>query len=154
MKLTPFVLMLTLIPQTDVRAQGHEGHERAPHVVVRAAPPKYVAHPPGAHPHGAMVRPHQVRIMAPKVIAPGAHAWRHWEHPDFSRPVYYWDWTVVHHVTCTAEDSYGDQYPVTQAWTRGWGLDNMTTVEDEAMDRCYNESGSDESCYLIGCSHF
>ena len=52
----------------------------------------------------------------------GAHPWRHWEHPEFARPVYYWNWGEVHNVSCTAEDSYGDQYPVSVSTWSGFGL--------------------------------
>ncbi len=30
----------------------------------------------------------------------------------------------------------------------------MTSVEDDALDRCYQESGGDQSWYLATCSHF
>ena len=36
----------------------------------------------------------------------------------------------------------------------GFGLVNMTAVEDDALDRCYEESGGDPSCYLATCSHY
>ena len=31
---------------------------------------------------------------------------------------------------------------------------NMTSVEDDALDRCYEESGGDPNCYLATCSHY
>jgi hypothetical protein len=120
----------------------------------RAPPERFQTHPPGAHPHGAIVRPHPIRVLQPTVAKYGGHQWRHWEHPEFSRPVYYWNWAVIRNVTCIAEDSYGDQYPVTEAAFSGFGLDNMTAVEDDALDRCAAESGGDPSCYLATCSHF
>ena len=92
--------------------------------------------------------------MRPSVPRYGAHPWRRWEHPEFARPIYYWDWNAIHSVTCTAEDSYGDQYPVTEETFSGFGLAHMTAVEDDALDRCYQESGGDPSCYLVTCSHF
>jgi hypothetical protein len=30
----------------------------------------------------------------------------------------------------------------------------MTVIEDDALDRCYAESGQDPSCVLETCSHF
>jgi hypothetical protein len=36
----------------------------------------------------------------------------------------------------------------------GFGLLQMSTVEDDALDRCYEESGGDQSCVLATCSHF
>jgi hypothetical protein len=163
---TPLALILTVASlqsysiiarAEEHRAEGSEhraegGERRAP--PPRAAPPRFQAHPPGAHPHGAMVRQHPVRVLSSKSVAYGGHQWRHWEHPEFARPAYYWDWNTIHNVTCTAEDSYGDQYPVTEATFRGFGLVNMTAVEDDALDRCNVESGGDQTCYLLTCSHF
>ena len=120
----------------------------------RPVPPRFQEHPPGAHPHGPIVRPHAIRVMSPRAVKHGEHQWRHWEHAEFSRPVYYWNWAVIRSITCIAEDSYGDQYPVTEDSFSGFGLVNMTTVEDDALDRCYAESGGDQSCYLATCSHF
>jgi hypothetical protein len=131
---------------------GHEGHDRPP--PPRPAPPKFQPHPPGVHPHGPMVRPHAVRVMRPTVVRRGERPWRHWDHAEFARPMYYWDWAGIRQVSCIAEDSYGDQYPVTEDTFAGFGLVNMTSVEDDALDRCYQESGGDPSCYLATCSHF
>jgi len=103
-----------------------------------------------------MVRQHPTRVLAPRAVVRGERGrpWSHWEHPAFARPVYYWDWSTIHNVTCTAEDSYGDQYPVTQAAGPGFGLTDMSALEDEALDRCYGESGQDSSCFLAACSHY
>lgn len=120
---------------------------------VRAPPPKFQAHPPGVHPQGPTVRQHPVRVLAPKVITRRGGGWAHWDHPDFQRPAYYWNWRVIHNVTCTAEDSYGDQYPVNETVWRGFGLTDLTKVEDDALDRCYAESGQDNTCYLLTCTH-
>ena len=92
--------------------------------------------------------------LAPRVVAYGKHSWKHWEHPEFERPAYYWEWSAIHQVTCTAEDSYGDQYPVSQSVFAGFGLNNMSEVEDEALDRCYAETNGDQSCYLASCAHY
>lgn len=140
-------------PEEDRGGSAFHGGGR-PSLAPRPAPPRFAPHPPGVHPHGPIVRPHPVRVLAPRVIVYGAHEWRHWEHPEFARPVYYWEWSNIHQVTCIAEDSYGDQYPVTEATFRGFGLINMTAVEDDALDRCYVESGNDPSCYLATCSHY
>jgi hypothetical protein len=106
------------------------------------------------HPHGATVHPHAIRVMRPHIAKYGVHPWHHWAHPEFVRPVYYWDWTHIRQITCVAEDSYGDQYPVTEETFKGFGLLHMSTVEDDALDRCYEESGNDQSCFLATCSHF
>ncbi len=129
-------------------------HEEARPRPPRPAPPKFQPHPNGIHPHGPMVRPHAVRVLKPTVARFGAHPFRHWEHPEFARPAYYWDWALIHQISCIAEDSYGDQYPVTEDTFAGFGLVDMTAVEDDALDRCYQESGGDPSCYLASCSHF
>jgi hypothetical protein len=152
--LVSLVLMIgSLFSLTVVRAQEEERHgERA--VGPRPAPPKFQAHPAGQHPHGPMVRSHAVRVLQPRVIVYGGHEWTHWEHPEFARPAYYWDWNVIHTVSCITEDSYGDQYPVTESTFRGFGLVNMTAIEDDALDRCYVESKGDPSCFLLTCSHF
>jgi hypothetical protein len=86
-------------------------------------------------------------------VVHGRAGWEHWDHPTFMRPVYYWDWAAVRSVTCIAEDSYGDQYPVTETAAPGFGLDNMTDVEDDALDRCYYGSGGDPTCFLATCTH-
>ena len=132
--------------------QQHGGERHAP--VRRQPAPKFQGHPPGVHPHGPVVRQHPVRVLAPRVVVRGHPAWPRWEHPEFARPVYYWDWSVIHSVSCTAEDSYGDQYPVTENVGPGFGLANMTDVEDDALDRCYAESGQDDTCYLATCTHY
>ncbi len=134
--------------------EHHEGGRGGGNVVVRGPAPKFVAHAPGAHPHGRVVPAHSVRVLAPRVIVHGHGEFRHWAHPEFARPVYYWDWGSIHQVSCIAEDSYGDQYPVTENTSPGWGMNNMTSVEDDALDRCYQESGNDQNCYLATCSHF
>jgi hypothetical protein len=153
----------------EERAEHHEEHREmhdqrpewhgGPPPQVRNAErrmeaPRWQAHPVGPHPHGPVVRPHNVRVLRPTIVHYGARPWRHWEHPAFARPVYYWDWYNVRQVTCVAEDSYGDQYPVTEDTWRGFGLAHMTDVEDDALDRCYQESGGDPNCYLATCSHF
>ncbi|HTA21685.1 MAG TPA: hypothetical protein VK989_20470 [Polyangia bacterium] len=165
-------LALSLVTQLSLvaRAEDHREDRREEHHEVRheerhderlpprAAAPDWRAHPPGAHPPGAGYHPgyhpHAVRVLRPRAFRYGEHPYRHWGHPEFVRPAYYWDWRLVHSVSCTAEDSYGDQYPVTESTFAGFGLGNMTAVEDDALDRCYDESGGDPSCYLATCSHF
>ncbi|MGA2447529.1 MAG: hypothetical protein ABTD50_02500 [Polyangiaceae bacterium] len=119
----------------------------------RQAPPPFQAHPAGVHPHGPIVRQHPVRVLAPRAVVHGRSGWVHWDHPEFARPTYYWSWSGVHTVTCIAEDSYGDQYPVSESAAPGFGLANMTDVEDDALDRCYSESGQDSTCFLATCTH-
>ncbi|HVU52942.1 MAG TPA: hypothetical protein VHL80_19805 [Polyangia bacterium] len=170
----PFALLIAAPPLSSVaRAEDHheehqqmrreEHHAEARHeeqqrLPPRAPPPAWRGHPPGAHPvtpgWRQPVQPHAVRVLRPHAMRYGEHPWRHWGHPEFVRPVYYWDWGAVRSVTCVAEDSYGDQYPVTESTFAGFGLVNMTQVEDDALDRCYQESGGDQGCYLATCSHY
>ncbi len=140
--------------QAEQRRGPGPQHEERRVAAPRAPPPRFQAHPPGVHPHGPMVRQHPVRVLGPRTVEPHRRVWRRWEHPEFSRPVYYWDWSTVQAVTCTAEDSYGDQYPVTERAGPGFNLPDMTGVEDDALDRCYAESGGDSSCFLLTCTHF
>ena len=149
--LMTFVLLAaSLSLAAVVWAQGREAKHASP----RPTAPKFQPHPPGVHPHGPIVRTHTARVMAPRVVEHGVHGWGHWEHPEFDRPFYYWEWSTVRHVSCIAEDSYGDQYPVTEAASPGFGFESMTAVEDHALDRCYAESVHDHTCYLATCSHF
>ncbi|HUB09861.1 MAG TPA: hypothetical protein VMB50_22855 [Myxococcales bacterium] len=128
-----------------------EEHRAAPR---REAPPKFRPHAPGARPHGPVARQQPRRVLAPRMVERGHREWAHWNHPDFQRPLYYWNWAATHTVSCVAEDSYGDQYPVTEQTWPGFANGDMTEVEDNALDRCYSESGGDTSCYLATCSHF
>ena len=138
------VCSITLALAVNAEERGRGG---------RAAPPPFQAHPQGVHPNGATVHQHPVRVLAPRVVTHDRTGWAHWNHPEFSRPAYYWDWNKVHNVLCTAEDSYGDQYSVTESTPPGFGLNDMTNVEDDALDRCYSESGQDSTCVLATCTN-
>ena len=113
---TPFALVLsfawlqlsTVAHAEERHAEHQQAHGGERPVPPRPAPPKFQAHPPGVHPHGPMVRPHALRVMRPTVARYGAHPSHHWEHPEFARPVYYWDWSLVRNISCTAEASYGN----------------------------------------------
>jgi hypothetical protein len=139
----------------EVRQEQHHEAQRLP---PRAPPPAWRGHPPGVHPAGPAYHPtyhpHPVRVLAPRTMRYGEHPYQRWGHPEFVRPVYYWNWSAIRSVTCVAEDSYGDQYPVTETTGGGFGLDHMTQVEDDTLDRCYDESGGDQSCHLATCSHY
>jgi hypothetical protein len=137
------------------RREPSGGHEER-HYAPRPEPPKFQPHPPGIHPKGAaaVAQPHQTRVLKPQIYQRGTHTWNHWTHPEFARPHYYWDWAAVRSVSCVAEDSYGDQYPVSETTFAGFGLNSMSELEDEALDRCYAESNGDQSCHLLTCSHF
>ncbi len=161
MKLEPVLVGVLLaassLPCQVAFAQGRReersGSQERSHAPSRQAP-EFRGHPPGMHPHGPVVRQHPVRVLPQRPARGERREWPHWNHPEMSRPVYYWDWGTVRGVTCVAEDSYGDQYPVTEPAGPGFGPDQMTSVEDAALDRCYAESGQDPSCFLATCSHF
>ncbi len=58
----------------------------------------------------------------------------------------------IREVTCTAEDSDGYLYPVTEDGYVGYAYEeHLPEVEDAAMDWCYDETGGDEGCHLVGC---
>jgi len=132
---------------------GYAEERGRPSRPARPEAPAFQAHPAGVHPRGRTVPQHQIRVLAPRAVDHGRTGWAHWDHPEFARPNYYWNWNGVHNVTCIAEDSYGDQYPVSEAAAPGFGLNNMTDVEDDALDRCYSESGQDNTCVLASCTH-
>jgi len=151
MKSTPNVLAFaSLVGVISVCLVGYAEDRARPS---RQEAPPFQPHPRGAHPNGPTVHQHPIRVLAPRSLVHGHSEWAHWNHPEFARPVYYWDWKRVHTVTCVAEDSYGDQYPISEAAAPGFGLANMTEVEDDALDRCYAESGQDATCVLASCTH-
>ncbi|MGA3122945.1 MAG: hypothetical protein ABSF69_19425 [Polyangiaceae bacterium] len=152
MKLKAPVVVGLLLGSSLLCAIGFAGEHSRP-APARQAPPPFRAHAPGVHPRGATVRQHELRVLAPRSVVHGHSGWQHWDHPEFPRPAYYWDWAGIHTVTCIAEDSYGDQYPVSEAAAPGFALGNMTGVEDDALDRCYAESGQDTTCVLLTCTH-
>jgi hypothetical protein len=56
-------------------------------------------------------------------------------------------------VTCTAENSSGYQFTVTEDAYYGWTYQSrIAQIEDAALDRCYAETNGDESCTMIGCT--
>jgi hypothetical protein len=55
-------------------------------------------------------------------------------------------------VTCTAQDSDGAQYPVTEDGYFGFAYQSeVPSIEDQALDRCYAETDGDGGCFLVGC---
>jgi hypothetical protein len=88
----------------------------------------------------------------PYPVHGGHYPWPHWPHPGFDRPVYGWDWDHLRVVTCTATNDAGDLFPVTEDGYAGFEYQNrLAEIEDAAIDRCYNETGGDESCRLLDC---
>lgn len=82
----------------------------------------------------------------------GHYPWVHWEHPIYVRPIYDWNWPQLQVVTCTAEDSFGDLFPVTEDGYFGSVYqDRIGEIEDAALDRCYDESADRTSCRLLDC---
>lgn len=56
-------------------------------------------------------------------------------------------------VTCTAQDSVGELFPVTEDGYVGVAYEPvLPQIEDAALDRCYAETGGDPGCFLVGCN--
>ena len=88
-----------------------------------------------------------------RVIHHGVSGWRHWDHPDFARPTFNWQWDQVKSVTCSTTDSRGHSYPVTDDGYRGQEYQNaVAQLEDTAMDRCHQESRGDQGCRFGNCA--
>jgi hypothetical protein len=52
-----------------------------------------------------------------------------------------------------AQDSDGNQYPVTETDPAGFDYcNNLPETEDQALDYCYYESDNDPGCFLVGCT--
>ncbi len=96
--------------------------------------------------------PHPGWHTDPFSVRWGFAPWRRWEHPYFVRPVFAFEWDRVAALTCSALDSSGRAYPITVNEWRGRAYEErIGQIEDLALDRCYEESGGDPSCYLEGC---
>jgi hypothetical protein len=116
-------------------------------------------HPPYPYPHPGEPRPggyhpgDPSRPYEPYPVYGGHDPWPHWNHPPFPRPVYGWDWDRLHTVTCTAGDSNGDIFPVTESDYFGIQYESqLIEIEDTALDECYADTDGEGSCYLIGCT--
>jgi hypothetical protein len=97
-------------------------------------------------------RPGPVRVYDPIRFRGGGYPWPLYR-PVFTRPFYYWNWAGLRLVTCTAEDSYGDQFPVTETGYVGIGYQaNLNNIEDGALSRCYAQSPNGASCVLASCT--
>jgi hypothetical protein len=94
------------------------------------------------------------RAYDPVFIHAGVYAGRHWDHPYFVRPIFNdWVWDSLRLVTCTAEDSDGDQFPVTENEYTGIEFQaKLPEIEDAALDMCFDETNGDTSCVLVGCT--
>ena len=106
--------------------------------------------PPG----GGWNRPNPGRYFPPVIIGGGRGCpYPRWNHPYYPRPIYNFDWYRTREVTCVSQDSYGYQYSVTQREPVGYFYDGrMADVEEASLNRCYYESNSDSSCFLVGCT--
>ncbi len=82
----------------------------------------------------------------------GYNHWQRWNHPHFERPAFEFEWHRLSSVTCAAQDSYGNAYPITVNEFYGWAYrERMEQIEDLALDRCFQESGGNPYCSLEGC---
>ena len=83
----------------------------------------------------------------------GLHPWKHWSHPEFSRPKFNWQWEKVRKVRCTSKDSHGKSYQIIEDGYRGREFEgNLEKIEDAVMDRCYSNSHHDNGCHLHDCT--
>ena len=111
-------------------------------------------HPGWGHPeygHPGWGRPGYGAVPVP--VRGGYRPWPHWNAPLFPRRGYLFDWGRLRSVTCSSQDSYGYQYPVSEETYAGFGNQvRIRELEDMTLDRCYQESGGDPSCSLLGCT--
>ena len=83
----------------------------------------------------------------------GFYPWPRWGHPVFVRPVFAWQWVSLSAVTCTAETSNGEVFPLTENGYIGDVYQaHMEQIEDATLNQCYAESNGDTTCHLIGCT--
>jgi hypothetical protein len=160
------------------RAESHAPDEGYAHgKVFRAGPAEHFDNK--AHEKHPMGRPmfqksfqnappraaHDARFHVPNPVRfeRGAR-FEHWNERWFTpwvRPIYSWNWMAVRETTCTAQDSWGNQYPATwvppaypyNAWNSG-----MVVAEDNAMGTCYwntppgnGAGGQSGGCHLVAC---
>jgi hypothetical protein len=122
----------------------------------RAAPFQGGGFRPAPHPIVPAPHPafHPAHVYNPYVIHRGAFGWARWAPTyEWVRPTYYFEWDRLRVLTCMSEDSYGDQYPVTESGYHGpMFRDQLGAVEDASLSRCYDESGHDPQCRLITCT--
>ena len=108
---------------------------------------------PGPGPGRPIFRPRPRRTFDPVRFRGGGYRWARWSFPFFVRPVYYWDYARLRSVTCTAVDSVGSTYPVTEYGYVGIAYRaRLNEIQDASMNRCYAESGGDTSCRFAGCT--
>jgi hypothetical protein len=90
----------------------------------------------------------------PYVTHRGAKPWHHWAAPAYARPNFTWTSdNNVKSVTCTAADSHGRTYAVTEVEYKGKQYQAvLPQIEDESIDRCYADSSGDQGCRYQDCS--
>ncbi len=124
-------------------------------------PGPFPGHGPGPHPGPVpFPGPHPGPFPGPGhfnhdpfPVHGGVFPWPHWGHPFFPRPIFGWNWPALRVVTCTAGDSQGDLFPVTEDGFIGEVYqERLNEIEDAAIDRCYDETGGDNGCHLDGCT--
>jgi hypothetical protein len=65
---------------------------------------------------------------------------------------YPFEWRRLTGVACYARDSYGYTYSVAENRYFGESYQSrMVEVENDALARCYAESGGDTGCYVYDC---
>jgi hypothetical protein len=63
-----------------------------------------------------------------------------------------WQWDSLVSVTCSAVDSQGQEFPVTES---GYSADewqvNITAIQEAALNQCYADTNGDEACAPQEC---
>jgi len=79
--------------------------------------------------------------------------WRHMDHVAFTGHEFIFDWNHIHAVTCVAADNYNDHYPFTEdSYRRDQWQTNMGTIEETALDYCFNTSPIGNTCRILTCT--
>ena len=101
--------------------------------------------------HGGVFMPNH--NFDPIRIRDGYRQWPHWDRPFFARPDFDFNWAQLRLVTCIATDSNGDEFPITEDEFWGYNyMERLTSIEDQAIDRCFAETNGDTGCALLTCN--
>lgn len=82
----------------------------------------------------------------------GPGRWHHWEHPFFAFPMFRFEWHRLRALTCMSEDSQGHTHSATRSEYCYDYEHRIREIEDESLDRCYEETRGDSGCHFITCA--
>lgn len=152
-------------PATRPNRPHRPGPVTRPHRPHRPGRPGGVVVSPG-RPHRpggtVVVTPgRRYRPGRPGIVYRHENRWRHYGHwrPAMRlRRAYNFNWQALVGVSCTAQDSYGYHYTVSDNQQYGESyLQNLLDVENDAVSRCYYETAEfnggygDEGCRIVDC---